>query len=1495
MDSSSQHINLPLDGLIERLHLAGFELSPRQRIQMWQVLEHFGTGHLKDISSLQYRLAPIISTNAAEQQQFYQVFEKYLSDVKDYQPEAPEEPLQWWEKIPAWIWGVILLAGLLSLLAGLFFWLQYKETPILQAQHPRIVQVGSPFTIENFSTGYDTATTEFYWELCDAKTQEVEQNHQHPEKWEVVLTEQGSSPDKTVRLIARVGAEQDTFQSPLQVHCADPPRFRAILITKPADSIGLIRCALPPLNPEEGLSYQWQFGDGATATGSEVAHTYEEAGAYEVVVRIERSGQNGYCFQTLNTRVSIGQKEYAFLAYKSLIADEPAATLHVGPVIWLLIALIALAALFFWFRWLRQKPDVGEEDKKKAALHSRFSYEDKGPYQIPFQSKDELLRPDARMFQLAQILRLRQEGLRTELDIPATIQNTIERGGFPVVQMKRTTLPPNYLFLMDEQAPHSHTAQLYQHLLHFLRGQDVHIAAFWYKKVPDYFWNSQHPKGLNLEQLQRLYPHYRLLVMGDAHEMLDKQARDKHQVSPRMAAIYKRWKSRLLLSPLSIADWTYKEAAIYELMTVFPGDTNGIDGAMAFLELDQEEEDLRARAGFNQWKAAFQQPPIPPETNYRNWKRVAAYDQYFEQHPELYRWFRALMVYPSPSWPLTLAIGQAIGAPIHFDHLLMLSRIPYLQGKPISHQLRMQLLAGLEEDTLQSARAAVAEELKLAAPAVANSHANRKLQTQLAMQQFLIDPDKGNNRAAILHLIESNTLNKRELSELGEGLKRQKGEQTSLSNFLAERNEQDTSGLARKAINSDFFRAATLSLLLLIGCVLIGALDGSKQLHQQINNWFGEPSAQSLLWSTDIEADSALIFHNQAVASWDSIRTRAAIPRISDLEKIGDQLQKAIDFRGGSYFLAEANHAKNEYHKGILHYHRYLQDRDSAGLNLTSAISYFEQARTSNATQADALHALGLLAYYEDNIQEATTYYNGLIAQYFFDTLQLQPNLRSLLFQMEGDAVRSNCLPPPAIEMLNGDTLCLGDTLRLTIRRPKKALDYYVIRWGDGQVDTLQVVEGTIDWGNGEVDTLRNSTNSISHVYNLISGSLPVSVLGFGACENEGQVFNISTEVVEVFSTPKVEGGIIATAITGCAPLTVDFKLGEPFLPSFEYKWDFNNGDQSTSNNPSTTFKKPGTYRVSLEVRTNCGVSMLDQTIVVFSKEDCQRTLRASGEILDAETGRPVASASILAGNANTITNAQLYDGTAEFRTSTDDRGRYELQDIPSVVKQLQILVRKQGYKDYTTRYALGKVPLTVRLERSEDRIQKEDTESQEPSKNPPGSNSEKEPSKNPPIDPPDEVKSEDGASSKLEVGQRAPDITLPNPEGKKLSLSDLEGKIVLLHFWQSWASSNRRENQQVVKIYNKYKDRGFTVFSVSLEEDLGRNRWQETIQKDSMTWPYHVSNLEGFRGQGNADIINNYDLRGTTSYFLIDRNGNLATRNITIYQIENELKKILY
>lgn len=142
--------------------------------------------------------------------------------------------------------------------------------------------------------------------------------------------------------------------------------------------------------------------------------------------------------------------------------------------------------------------------------------------------------------------------------------------------------------------------------------------------------------------------------------------------------------------------------------------------------------------------------------------------------------------------------------------------------------------------------------------------------------------------------------------------------------------------------------------------------------------------------------------------------------------------------------------------------------------------------------------------------------------------------------------------------------------------------------------------------------------------------------------------------------------------------------------------------------------------------------------------------------------------------------------------------------------------------------------------------------------------------------------------ASKVNIGAIAPELEFPNPDGKMLKLSDLRGKVVLIDFWASWCGPCRKENPNVTNIYRKYHDKGFEIFSVSLDSDAAS--WKRAIETDKLVWPNHVSDLKKWQSQAAAI----YNVRSIPSTFLLDKEGRIVQKNLRGADLENAVKQLL-
>lgn len=123
-------------------------------------------------------------------------------------------------------------------------------------------------------------------------------------------------------------------------------------------------------------------------------------------------------------------------------------------------------------------------------------------------------------------------------------------------------------------------------------------------------------------------------------------------------------------------------------------------------------------------------------------------------------------------------------------------------------------------------------------------------------------------------------------------------------------------------------------------------------------------------------------------------------------------------------------------------------------------------------------------------------------------------------------------------------------------------------------------------------------------------------------------------------------------------------------------------------------------------------------------------------------------------------------------------------------------------------------------------------------------------------------------------VGTLAPDFTQNDPNGKPVKLSSFKGKYVLIDFWASWCAPCREENPNVVRVFNQYKDKNFTVLGVSLDKE--KNNWVKAIDNDGLTWT-HVSDLKGWYNE----VATLYSVRAVPQNLLIDPTGKIIAKNL--------------
>ncbi|MEL6943001.1 MAG: hypothetical protein AAFO82_10055, partial [Bacteroidota bacterium] len=685
----------------------------------------------------------------------------------------------------------------------------------------------------------------------------------------------------------------------------------------------------------------------------------------------------------------------------------------------------------------KETPKTAEEQAAET-LDQLFHAPDKAPYYIPYRDRNSFVRTDASLYRFANLLRQRQEGFRQEIDLPKTIQKTIAGGGFPDVAFQTTSIPSDYLFLVDDLSQHSHQKALFDYLVRFLRDKDIHLQVFHYEKSFNRFWNEEFSQGIDLARIHRLYPHHRLLVMGNGHELL-KPFGGELLTQPHLREQLQAWKERLLLTPLPVASWTFQEQAIYdEVMAVFPADLEGFQTAMLYLDLD-EETAAEYLPHFSKWEQQLTKKHPQPDINGRKWSRFSTYQDYFANYPEVYTWFCALAVHPQPTWELTLAIGRALEGEqplLTYDHLLLLSHIPWLQGQSISPRLREQFLAAIPLEIQTLAREVVEQELEAMKADVVGSHANFELQNELAVQAFTLDPYKEENRVRIQYLLDQGWLNKKQRYTLEQAIGRHltggipaamtKGggalETPSLEEYLQAQEsspppiEEEKDRVFIPAL-SHFLSAAIPTLFWAMLLLAMLLLNGGTTLYQLATGEVPEahlPDERDMhstfLWQERQFSNEAATLNNEGVRLWqevesmmDSITTESSrweeygYELFPKMQESLDKFQAAKDLQA-DYELADQNYYKAHFNAGRIYYQDYFDHKKDTAV-LEQIQNYFETSTQLDSLFFDAFHAIGLIDFYQRDSLAANTVWENLIGRdsSFFAELSTHPHLEDLL------------------------------------------------------------------------------------------------------------------------------------------------------------------------------------------------------------------------------------------------------------------------------------------------------------------------------------------------------------------------------------------------------------------------------------------------------------------------------------------------------------------
>ncbi|OZV69877.1 TlpA disulfide reductase family protein [Winogradskyella aurantia] len=158
-----------------------------------------------------------------------------------------------------------------------------------------------------------------------------------------------------------------------------------------------------------------------------------------------------------------------------------------------------------------------------------------------------------------------------------------------------------------------------------------------------------------------------------------------------------------------------------------------------------------------------------------------------------------------------------------------------------------------------------------------------------------------------------------------------------------------------------------------------------------------------------------------------------------------------------------------------------------------------------------------------------------------------------------------------------------------------------------------------------------------------------------------------------------------------------------------------------------------------------------------------------------------------------------------------------------------------------------------------------------------------------------DKLKMDYEANKNLQIGAKAPAFSGPNPNGEMISLKEVvdKAKVTVIDFWAAWCGPCRKENPNVVRIYNKYHEQGLEIIGVSLDGQSRQKdpkaKWLEAIAQDNLTWN-HISNLKYF----NDPIAQLYNINAIPATYILDESGKIVAKNLRGPALEIKIKELI-
>jgi len=645
----AQHTYPFLQPLLFQLEAEGFAISMDTLLRIEQILLATGNKYRSNPEALKEVLCPIIANSEPEQVKFNRLFDYYIQQIKASEtlPELPlpPVPVNRTKLSPKYLF---LFLGI-GLAAFLLAWGLYVL--IGEIRESRQASELSP-----------------------------------PVKFRPVAAEPCPSSQKPPTYFR---ANPTTIQAGQQVTFTNQTKTN------------------------QNTTFSWNFSDGqgVQTNADTVSHTFMRSGLLSVSLAAFYPDDKQNCDSTYRVTITVTASEQK-IALPQMFPQADS-ELIVSRFSWQKILALAGGLLFFlvlfllisnWYTRLTQMARQIADDQLSEFLRRQQAKNARGgnlaPFNIPFPSQEANIEAVQEVYEVANAMRQRQSSEAVKLNMVKTIRQTIKAGGMVTLCYDRQSQATEYLALIDHTCQNDHRARFFENWIDTLARENVLIEKFFFRQDPRICWNNAHPDGLPLEELARLYPKHRLVLLDDGDYLLNPL---RPQLKDWVLPAFETWNRRALVTPAEPEHWMYRERLLSNVFVVLPANLQGQAQLAELLSSDEATDFKKLHTRFMRTQRRASMPIYSADNPNVDWNALKQYltvpDENGYPDEGLYTLLCALVCFEPITWEITLAVAKALkenglisGQTATHNNLLLLARLPWLQQAYMPPPVRQYLL-----------------------------------------------------------------------------------------------------------------------------------------------------------------------------------------------------------------------------------------------------------------------------------------------------------------------------------------------------------------------------------------------------------------------------------------------------------------------------------------------------------------------------------------------------------------------------------------------------------------------------------------------------------------------------------------------------------------------------------------------------------------------------------------------------------------------------------